>query len=71
MGFHRPRGSEGSVRGGIPATAFMTKDIGSEYVRLKARRVAFRAEPKQTGSITAALCEDGRGNLIQLVQAVG
>ena len=53
---------------GIPATAFLTKDIQSEYGRLKALGVSFRDEPKSMGSILAVLFEDTCGNLINLVQ---
>ena len=53
---------------GIPATAFMSRDINSEYQRLKARGVRFRGEPKKMGPITAVLFEDTCGNLINLVQ---
>lgn len=54
---------------GIPATAFMTKDIAAEYARLKALGVKFRGEPTSMGAITVALFEDSCGNLINLVQA--
>jgi catechol 2,3-dioxygenase-like lactoylglutathione lyase family enzyme len=53
---------------GIPATAFITKDIDAEHKRLAARGVKFRGEPKQMGPIKAVLFEDGCGNLINLVQ---
>jgi catechol 2,3-dioxygenase-like lactoylglutathione lyase family enzyme len=53
---------------GIPATAFITNDIGSEYQRLKSLGVAFRGEPKNMGPITTVLFEDTCGNLINLVQ---
>lgn len=53
---------------GIPATAFITSDINSEYQRLKALGVGFRGEPKSMGPITAVLFEDTCGNLINLVQ---
>ncbi|HTF24858.1 MAG TPA: VOC family protein [Candidatus Limnocylindria bacterium] len=53
---------------GIPATAFLTSDIQSEYGRLKALGVSFRDEPKSMGSILAVLFEDTCGNLINLVQ---
>jgi predicted enzyme related to lactoylglutathione lyase len=53
---------------GIPATAFLTNDIHSEYQRLKALGVKFRGEPKSMGPITAVLFEDTCGNLINLVQ---
>src|SRR6202521_3242849 len=53
---------------GIPATAFITNDIDSEYRRLKPLGVSFRGEPKSMGPITAVLFEDTCGNLINLVQ---
>ncbi len=53
---------------GIPATAFLTNDIHSEYRRLNALGVSFRGEPKSMGPITAVLFEDTCGNLINLVQ---
>jgi len=53
---------------GIPATAFITKDIDVEYKRLSALGVKFRGEPKQMGPIKAVLFEDACGNVINLVQ---
>jgi len=53
---------------GIPATAFITTDIDSEFQRLAARGVKFRGEPKQMGPIKAVTFEDGCGNLVNLVQ---
>ena len=53
---------------GIPATAFLTNDIASEFKRLKALGVSFRGEPMSMGPITAVLFEDTCGNLINLVQ---
>lgn len=53
---------------GIPATAFITKDIAAEVARLKARGVKFRGEPVNMGLITAVVFEDTCGNLIHLVQ---
>ncbi len=53
---------------GIPATAFLTNDIDSEYRRLRALGVSSRGEPKSMGPITAVLFEDNCGNLINLVQ---
>jgi predicted enzyme related to lactoylglutathione lyase len=53
---------------GIPATAFMTKDIVAEFQKLKARGVKFRGEPTNAGPIKVALFEDTCGNLINLVQ---
>jgi catechol 2,3-dioxygenase-like lactoylglutathione lyase family enzyme len=53
---------------GIPATAFISRDIAKEYDRLKQRGVRFRGEPKQMGPVTVVLFEDTCGNLINLVQ---
>lgn len=53
---------------GIPATAFITKDISTEYSRLKERGVKFRGEPQSMGPVTAVIFEDTCGNLINLVQ---
>lgn len=53
---------------GIPATAFISKDIAAEYGRLKKHGVKFRGEPASMGPITAVLFEDTCGNLINLVQ---
>ena len=56
---------------GIPATAFISKDIAAEYTRLKQQGVVFRSEPQNMGPITTALFEDSCGNLINLVQPAG
>lgn len=56
---------------GIPATAFMTKDIAAEFEKLKSLGVKFRGEPKNMGPVTVVLFEDTCGNLINLVQAAG
>jgi catechol 2,3-dioxygenase-like lactoylglutathione lyase family enzyme len=53
---------------GIPATAFISKDIHAEYGRLKDLGVKFRSEPRSMGPITSVLFEDTCGNLINLVQ---
>jgi catechol 2,3-dioxygenase-like lactoylglutathione lyase family enzyme len=53
---------------GIPAAAFITNDINSEFRRLKSLGVNFRGEPTRMGPITAVLFEDTCGNLINLVQ---
>lgn len=54
---------------GIPVTAFMSKDINTEFQRLKAKGVKFRGEPTTMGPVTIVLFEDTCGNLINLVQA--
>jgi len=53
---------------GIPATAFITKDIHADYERLKNAGVVFRTEPQDMGVICATVFEDTCGNLINLVQ---
>lgn len=53
---------------GIPATAFITKDVAAEFQRLKSLGVKFRSEPTQMGPISAAIFEDTCGNLINLVE---
>jgi len=53
---------------GIPATAFITKDIHAEYKRLVDLGVNFRGEPKSMGMISVTSFEDTCGNLINLVQ---
>ena len=53
---------------GIPATAFITTDIASEYQQLKSLGVKFRGEPKNMGPVTTVVFEDTCGNLINLVQ---
>jgi catechol 2,3-dioxygenase-like lactoylglutathione lyase family enzyme len=55
-------------KAGIPAAAFITKDIATEFQRLKALGVKFQSEPKKMGPITAAVFEDTCGNLINLVE---
>ncbi|MGB9670523.1 MAG: VOC family protein [Halothiobacillaceae bacterium] len=53
---------------GIPAAAFITKNINVEFQRLKALGVSFRGEPRKTGVITSVIFEDTCGNLINLVE---
>jgi len=53
---------------GIPATAFISKDIEAEFKRLQDKGVKFRGEPVAMGPITTVLFEDTCGNLINLVQ---
>lgn len=53
---------------GIPATAFISADIATEFERLTARGVRFRGKPESMGPITTVLFEDTCGNLINLVQ---
>lgn len=53
---------------GIPATAFISKDVHTEYALLRSRGVQFRAEPVEGGGVTFVLFDDTCGNLISLVQ---
>lgn len=53
---------------GIPATAFITRDIAAEYDRLRHQGVVFRSEPLPMGPVTSTVFEDTCGNLINLVQ---
>ena len=53
---------------GIPATAFITKNISAEFQKLKALGVKFRGEPTSMGPVTVVPFEDTCGNLINLVQ---
>ena len=62
---------EARYEAGMPATAFVTKDIQREYARLKERGVVFRSEPQNMGPISSALFEDTCGNWINLVQPAG
>jgi catechol 2,3-dioxygenase-like lactoylglutathione lyase family enzyme len=69
MGFPPAKGYQKALfDAGIPATAFITRDIDAEYKRLAAQGVKFRSEPKQMGRIKAVLFEDSCGNLVNLVQ---
>lgn len=53
---------------GIPAAAFITKDVLADYNRLKKLGVVFRGVPKNMGMIINVIFEDTCGNLINLVQ---
>jgi predicted enzyme related to lactoylglutathione lyase len=53
---------------GIPATAFITKDIIYECERLKSLGVKFRGEPQNMGAFSFVMFEDTCGNLVNLVQ---
>jgi catechol 2,3-dioxygenase-like lactoylglutathione lyase family enzyme len=55
---------------GIPAFAFISNDIQTEYKRLKKLGIIFRGEPTNAGIINTVLFEDTCGNLINLVQPV-
>lgn len=69
MGFPPSRAYQQAMfEAGIPAAAFITKDIAADFQRLKAHGVKFRGEPANMGLITAVVFEDTCGNLINLVQ---
>jgi predicted enzyme related to lactoylglutathione lyase len=53
---------------GIPAAAFITGDLASEYAKLRERGVRFTTPPANMGIISAAVFDDTCGNLINLVQ---
>jgi glyoxylase I family protein len=55
---------------GIPLAAFEVSDMPAEFVRLKARRVAFTQEPARMGPVVVAVFSDTCGNLIQLYQPI-
>ena len=69
MAFEPARAYQAALFGdGIPATAFITKNIAAEFERLKSLGVKFRSEPQQMGPVTVAVFEDTCGNLINLVE---
>jgi catechol 2,3-dioxygenase-like lactoylglutathione lyase family enzyme len=69
LGFPPARGYQKALfEAGIPATAFISRDIAAEYARLKELGVIFRGEPVSMGPISAVVFEDTCGNLINLVQ---
>jgi catechol 2,3-dioxygenase-like lactoylglutathione lyase family enzyme len=53
---------------GVPVTVFITRDIRSEFAKLKERGVKFRGEPAEAGPVIFVLFEDTCGNLINLAQ---
>ena len=54
---------------GIPLTAFLVDHVESEYARLKAQGVSFRAGPALCGDVITAVFDDTCGNLIMIYQA--
>jgi predicted enzyme related to lactoylglutathione lyase len=58
-------------KAGIPANAFITKDVHAEVERLRSRGVKFRGDPVEMGPIKSVMFEDTCGNLINLVQPAG
>ena len=55
---------------GLPVTALITDDVAADFARLSAKGLKFRGEPVAMGPIIAVLFEDGRGNMINLVQTL-
>jgi catechol 2,3-dioxygenase-like lactoylglutathione lyase family enzyme len=53
---------------GIPLAQLYTADIAAEFARLRAKGVAFQAEPKPIGPTKFADFDDTCGNLIRLVE---
>src|ERR1700731_1970493 len=47
---------------GVPATAFIPRDIRGDFRRLRESGVVFRGEPQNTGPVTTVLFEDTCGN---------
>lgn len=56
---------------GIPACAFISRNIAQEFARLKGLGIIFRGEPENMGPITAVMFEDTCGNLVHLVEPAG
>ncbi len=53
---------------GLPVIVFGVDDVAAEFERLGKSGVAFRSEPVRTEQGTAAVFDDGFGNLVQLFQ---
>ena len=51
---------------GIQVSAFEVDDVGTEYRRLRERRVVFTREPTDAGPALIAVLADNWGNLIEL-----
>jgi catechol 2,3-dioxygenase-like lactoylglutathione lyase family enzyme len=69
IGFEPARVYQKALReAGIPATAFLSRDIEREYAELTARGVVFRDAITDMGPIRGAMFDDTCGNLIHLVQ---
>ena len=54
------------VADGIPLAQFAVGDVKAEYERLRGHGVRFTQDPVEMGPVTAAVFEDGCGNLIQI-----
>ena len=55
---------------GVPLTMFGVDDVDAEYDRLKALGVGFRGEPKEMGTVKAAIFDDTCGNLIMIAEQI-
>jgi len=53
---------------GIPLASFETRDLQTDFKRLKGLGVAFTQEPMNAGPVIIAVLSDTCGNLIQLHQ---
>jgi catechol 2,3-dioxygenase-like lactoylglutathione lyase family enzyme len=56
---------------GKPALALITKNINTDYERLKKLGVKFRGKPENLGMIKTVVFEDTCGNCVNLVERVG
>jgi predicted enzyme related to lactoylglutathione lyase len=54
-----------------PATMFHSDDVKGDYERAKVRGAEFTMPPTDVTASTIAMCKDGCGNLVQLVQLKG
>ena len=55
-------------KSGIPWTQFYVDDIKADFERLQKQGVKFSMEPKDMGTVIAAVFDDTCGNYIQFVQ---
>jgi catechol 2,3-dioxygenase-like lactoylglutathione lyase family enzyme len=53
---------------GIPITAFESRDIASDYERLRKQGVVFTSPPTKSGAVITAVFSDTCGNLVQIYQ---
>ena len=56
------------LEAGMPYTQFDVDDVAAEYERLKDLGVEFSMEPKEMGTVKAAVFKDTCGNNIMLVE---
>ena len=55
-------------KSGIPWTQFYVDNVQEEFQRLSGLGVEFSLEPKEMGTVIAAIFDDTCGNRIQLIQ---